>query len=155
MIDEVTLEKVVEFMEKHIPFNAFLGIRVPRAGGGFARLELSYRKEFIGDPYRPALHGGVVSTMIDTCGGCAVYTAANPMDRVSTVDLRVDYIRPGPLKDIACEGTVVRLGNLVGVTDMKLFAIDEPQRIIATGKGVYNIRHLDQDEPSFKSYVVD
>ena len=35
---------------------------------------------------------------------------------------------------------MVRVGNRVAVTDMKLFAVESPERIIATGKGVYNIK---------------
>jgi len=83
-----------------------------------------------------------MSALIDTCGGAAVWTRVESRDRVSTVDLRVDYLRPGPLEDLACEATVVRAGNRVGVADMKLFAVSAPERVIASGKGVYNIvRH--------------
>ena len=139
MTDNVTLEQIIRFMEQRIPFNRFLGIQVKVLQDGFARMELPFRQEFIGDPIRPALHGGVVSTLVDTCGGCAVWTRVESLDRVATVDLRVDYLRPGPLADLACEATVVRAGNRVGVADMKLFAIEDPDRIIATGKGVYNI----------------
>jgi uncharacterized protein (TIGR00369 family) len=139
MTANVTLEQILQFMEQRIPFNRFLGIQVKVLQDGFARMELPFRQEFIGDPVRPALHGGVVSTLVDTCGGCAVWTRVDTQDRVATVDLRVDYLRPGPLADLACEATVVRAGNRVGVADMKLFAIEDPDRIIATGKGVYNI----------------
>lgn len=139
MTSTVTLERIIQFMEQRIPFNRFLGIQVKVLQDGFARMELPFRQEFIGDPIRPALHGGVVSTLVDTCGGCAVWTRVDPQDRVATVDLRVDYLRPGPLADLACEATVVRAGNRVGVADMKLFAIEDPDRVIATGKGVYNI----------------
>jgi len=146
MSSKYTHEQIVQFMEQRIPFNRYLGVRVTEMRDGFARLELAFRDELVGDPYRPALHGGVVSTLIDTCGGCAVWTKVEVMDRVSTVDLRVDYLRPGPLKDLACEGTVVRAGNRVGVADMKLFAIDYPDRIVATGKGVYNIVRRNEGE---------
>jgi uncharacterized protein (TIGR00369 family) len=139
MTANVTLEQIMQFMQQRIPFNRFLGIQVKVLQDGFARMELPFRQEFIGDPVRPALHGGVVSTLVDTCGGCAVWTRVDTQDRVATVDLRVDYLRPGPLADLACEATVVRAGNRVGVADMKLFAIEDPDRIIATGKGVYNI----------------
>jgi len=141
----ITTEQVMQFMEQRVAFNRMLGIRITRLEDGFARMELAYREEFIGDPFRPALHGGVMSALIDTCGGAAVWTRVEPMDRVSTVDLRVDFLRPGPLKDLACEATVVRAGNRVGVADMKVFATDAPERVIASGKGVYNIvrRHED------------
>ena len=137
---KITIEMVKQFMELQIPFNKYLGMKVARLERGFCRLEIPFRPEFVGDPFRPALHGGVLSTLIDTCGGAAVWTEIDPGDRVSTVDLRVDYLRPGPLKEIACEATVVRIGNRVGVTEMKAFAVDEPDAVLASGKGVYNVR---------------
>ena len=138
-------ETVARFMEAQIPYNRHLGLKVVRLEAGFCRMELPFRREFIGDPWRPALHGGVLSALIDTCGGAAVWTEIDDEDRASTVDLRVDYLRPGPLKDLACEARVVRIGNRVGVTDMALFAIDQPEVIVAAGKGVYNIRRATPD----------
>jgi uncharacterized protein (TIGR00369 family) len=135
-----SMEPVIELMERRIPFNSFLGLRVDQMGAGFARFSLPFRPEFIGDPVRPALHGGVISMIIDTCGGAAVWSLIEIEDRVSTVDLRVDYLRPGPAKDLVCEATVLRIGNRVGVADMKTFAADDLQTVIASGKGVYNIK---------------
>ena len=137
---EFNNETITTLMETVIPFNKFMGIRITSVRNGFARMELPFREEFIGDPVRPALHGGVITTLIDTCGGAAVWSAADPGDRVSTVDLRVDYLLPGPLEDLACEGKVLRIGNRVGVADMRVFSIKSPDRIIASGKGVYNVR---------------
>jgi uncharacterized protein (TIGR00369 family) len=134
------LATLARFMEELIPFNRFLGIRAREVRRGFVRLELAFRPEFIGNPVIPALHGGVLSTLIDTCGGAAVWTEIEAGDRVATVDLRVDYLRPGPTRDLACEGSVLRSGNRVGVADMRVFAVDDPGTIIAVGKGVYNIR---------------
>jgi acyl-coenzyme A thioesterase PaaI-like protein len=37
------------------------------------------------------------------------------------------------------EATVVRLGNRVGVADVRLFHPDLESETVATGKGVYNI----------------
>jgi len=138
------LERIVHIMNDMIPFNRFLGVRVAEVREGFAALELPFRPDFVGNPLLPALHGGVMSTLLDTCGGAAVWTQIDEADSVSTVDLRVDYLRPGPLADLRCEGIVQRLGNRVGVVDMKLFAVDNPERLIATGKGVYNVRRASE-----------
>ena len=62
------------FMEEAIPFNVYLGLKVARIDKGFARLVMPYREEFLGDVRRPALHGGIVSTLIDTCGGVAAWS---------------------------------------------------------------------------------
>ena len=94
----------------------------------------------------------MLSALADTAGGAAVWTGLrDARGRVSTIDLRVDYLRPARLADVVCEATVVRQGNRVGVADMRLYhpsgapGADAPDTI-ATGKGVYNVT-LPRDEP--------
>ncbi len=137
MIDEAILRQLVE---EFIPFNKFLGMRARELKDGFAVLELPFRDDFIGDPIRRAMHGGVLSAMADTAGGIAVWTQlADESRRVSTIDLRIDYLRPGKSEAVLCEAKVVRQGNRVGVCDMRLFHPSAEAETIATGKGVYNI----------------
>jgi uncharacterized protein (TIGR00369 family) len=132
--------ELLRFLEDLVPFNKFLGMRIAEAGDGFLRLELPFRPEFIGDQARPALHGGVISTLIDTCGGFAVWTKIAVDDRVSTIDLRVDYLSPGAPEALIAEARVVRVGNRVAVTDVRVFQPSDPDRTVATGKAVYNIK---------------
>lgn len=127
-------------MEELIPFNRFLGVKVTGLKKGFARLEVPFRDELVGDPLRPALHGGVISALADTAGGAAVWAdLADERGRVSTIDLRIDYLRPARLVTLVAEARVVRLGNRVGVADVRVFNADAEDETIATGKGVYNI----------------
>ena len=137
MWDKDTLKQL---LEEVIPFNRFLGIRAREISDEHITLELPFREEFVGDPIRPALHGGVMSTLADVTGGIAVWSRMEDhRARVSTIDMRIDYLRPGKLEAVCAEGRVVRLGNRVGVTDMRLYHPSEPTHAIATGKGVYNI----------------
>jgi uncharacterized protein (TIGR00369 family) len=132
-------------VEQHIPFNRFLGMRAVRMGQGEVRLELPFRHEFVGDPMRPALHGGVISTLADAAGGMAIWSALeNPTSRISTIDLRIDYLRPGRLECLVAEATAVRVGKAVGVVDIRLFHPDAEADVVATGKAVYAIRVLKQ-----------
>jgi uncharacterized protein (TIGR00369 family) len=136
----IDLEVLKRLMETYIPFNRFLGLRVSEVRKGFCCMEIPFRDEFVGDPLRPALHGGVISTLADTAAGMAVWSAVHDdRARISTIDLRIDYLRPAKLEAIAAEATVVRLGNRVGVADVRLFHPDHASETVATGKGVYNI----------------
>jgi uncharacterized protein (TIGR00369 family) len=136
-MDPTALRQV---MEELIPFNKVLGVRVVEIDRGHVRFEVPFREELIGDPLRRALHGGVISALADTAGGCCVWSAADdPRARVSTIDMRIDYLRPGRSETIVAEATLVRAGRRVGVTDMRLFHPSAPGDAIATGKGVYNI----------------
>ena len=134
------LEQLRQLMEEFIPFNRHLGIKIAAVEPGRAHLTLPFQDHFVGDPLRPALHGGVLSTMADVAGGMAVWShLLDPRARVSTIDLRVDYLRPARLHTLDATAVVVRQGNRVGVVDVKLFHPDRDGEVVATGKGVYNI----------------
>ena len=129
-----------QMMEELIPFNRFLGIKVAEIADRHVRLTLPFRAELVGDPMRPALHGGVISTLADVAGGLAVWTdLADPRARVATIDLRIDYLRPGRLEALEARAEVVRKGNRVGVVDVAVYHPSAPDDTVATGKGVYNI----------------
>jgi len=139
-------EQVRNFFHTAIPFNQFLGIKMTRIDSGLVQLSLDFRPEFIGNPLLPALHGGVISSLLDTAGGAAVWSQAEPGDRVSTVDLRVDYLRPGRPEPIVGQGTVVRLGNRVGVAELRAWHPGREDKPIAAGMGVYNVARLSAEE---------
>ncbi|MBL4687918.1 MAG: hotdog fold thioesterase [Nannocystaceae bacterium] len=138
--------KLVHWFEHGIPFNAYLGLKVDRLERGLVVLRLPFQDHLIGDIGRPALHGGVTSMLADTAGGAACFAMLdNERDRLSTVDLRVDFLRPGVAADVVCRAEVLRMGNHVGVTSMKLWSGGLPGEgaldplPFATGQAVYNI----------------
>tara|TARA_Y100001934_G_C12156823_1_gene680018 strand:+ start:181 stop:615 length:435 start_codon:yes stop_codon:yes gene_type:complete len=135
-----TQEVLKDLMEEKIPFNQFLGLKMVRVDQDGAELMIPFRPEFIGDVTRPALHGGLISMLIDTCGGAATFAQLEVGYRCSTVDLTVDYIRPGPTADIYATAKVVRRGNRVCLVNMEVTAGEGDERtIIAQGRGVFNI----------------
>ena len=130
-----------ELIEQNIPFNNFLGMRLHILEKGRCALALPFREELVGDFRRNALHGGVVSTLVDTCGGFTVWTMCDINDKIATIDMRVDYLKPTPAgKTIIAESTIKLLGNRVGNTHTVVYAEDSPRRILAEGRSVYNIR---------------
>jgi uncharacterized protein (TIGR00369 family) len=134
------LDELARMLETYIPFNHFLGIRIAAMKEGTARLELPYRPEFIGDPARPAIHGGAIATLIDTAAGFAVWTRIEPDDRLSTVDLRIDYVTHGRPEALLAEATVIRLGNRLATVDVRSYQPSDEARTVATGKAVFSIR---------------
>jgi uncharacterized protein (TIGR00369 family) len=135
--DADTLGRV---FESAIPFNRLLGLRCLEIEAGSVRVELPFRPELIGNPEIPALHGGAISATLDTTGGLAVWSQARPADRVSTIDLRVDFLRPGRPEPVISVARVIRLGNHVGVAELRAFHPDDEDRPIAAGMGVYSVK---------------
>lgn len=74
---------------------------------------LKFRKHFVGNESSPpCLHGGVAASLIDhTAGFCAWSTLDSPFKRVSTVDLRIDYLHPAPCEDLWFDASVAHKSN--------------------------------------------
>ena len=127
----------LRLMWEEAPFNRLLGLKGETLEPGHAVIVLPVREDFIGDPRRPALHGGVVSSLIDTTGGAAAWAALGPEESVSTVDLRVDFLEParlaGPLR---AEATLLRKGNRVCHVRT---SVTQDGVLVAEGSAVYNI----------------
>ena len=85
------------------------------------------------------------ATLLDTVGGLACFTCFDSFEsRCSTVDLRVDYLKPGPKNDLVARGRVLRMGKRMAWARMEVFggALPEPgeERLpFASAQGVYNL----------------
>ncbi len=105
------------------------------------------RPELIGNPRRQILHGGVISAVLDVAAGFAVHLQVsknrieNPdaghFPSIGTIDLRVDYLRPGRGNYFIATGRVVRLGNRVAVAHTELE--NDAGELIATGGAAYMV----------------
>ncbi len=89
---------------------------------------------------RNTLHGGVLSTLIVTCGAFAVLTMCNFNDKISTIDMGVDFLRPAFDRDLVAESRVRLVGNRVGNAHTVVYSDGAPDEILAEGRSVYNIR---------------
>lgn len=139
------LGKLAQLFES-TPFVGFLGMRFQSVEVGRVRIEIPFRSELVGNPELPALHGGVVSALLDTCGGAAVWSQLGKDDRVSTVDLRVDYLRPGRAETLVGVGRVIRLGNRVGVSELRAYHPGAEDGPVAIGTGVYSVHRAKAGE---------
>jgi uncharacterized protein (TIGR00369 family) len=129
--------QVLKVMEELSPFSRLLGFKGESVEPGRVVMLLPVREEFVGDPRRPALHGGVVSSLIDTAGGAAAWSVLEEGESVSTVDLRVDYLEPAGLEaPLRAEAELVRKGNRV--CHVKV-SVTQGTRLVADGRAVYNV----------------
>jgi len=138
---------IKRLVETSIPFNSYLGLRCEEVRPGFAKLLIPFRHELVGDPMRPAIHGGVISALADTSCGAAVFTRLRPGDRCSTVDLRIDYLRPGLTEqDLRCEAEILRIGRAVAVISARVY--QDSGENIAVARAAFMIRRADEPESS-------
>lgn len=132
-------------MEELIAFNKLLGLRVESFDREAAKLRFDMRPELIGNPSTKILHGGVISATLDVAGGFVIMLGlAHEMDslptsfpKMGTIDLRVDYLRPGRGKYFIATARIVRKGSRIAVTHMELH--NDEGELIATGGAAYVI----------------
>jgi uncharacterized protein (TIGR00369 family) len=138
--------EIWRIFERIIPFNRVLGLKVDSVDPKAPRLRFDMRPELVGNPIRQILHGGVISATLDVVGGLAIALASiiaaeaeeTPVQSfpdIGTIDLRVDYLRPGRGKFFVATGRVVRLGGRVAVAHMEL--VNDAGEQIATGSAAY------------------
>ena len=134
---------VLQIMEELSPFNRLLGIKGEKLEPGCAVLRLPVKPEFVGDPRRGALHGGVVSALIDTAGGAAAWSALAKGESVSTVDLSVDFLEPASLAaPLIAVAELVRKGNRVCHVRV---AVTQGDKLVAEGRAVFSIHRRAAD----------
>ncbi|PAV26977.1 uncharacterized protein (TIGR00369 family) [Tamilnaduibacter salinus] len=70
-----------------------LGIEVTDATENALTLRLPYSEKIIGNPESRVIHGGAITTLMDTACGSVVICALPEFELCPTLDLRVDYMR--------------------------------------------------------------
>ena len=129
------------------PFFKLLGVKYEMLDGGNLSIRISMREELQGSSDGP-LHGGVVASMLDIIGGTVTALGirqdienlppeeqARKMKSVSTIDLRVDYLRSAKGQAFTATGSLLRSGRKLAVARMELR--NEEDILIAVGTGTY------------------
>ncbi len=87
-----------------------LGLTVEEAAEGTLTLCLPYSEQIIGDPETGVIHGGAITTLMDTTSGCVIICALDDFELCPTLDLRVDYMRPAePNKPVYARAETYRV----------------------------------------------
>jgi uncharacterized protein (TIGR00369 family) len=132
------------------PFNRLIGLTLEALEGQHCRARFEMRPELLGNVVHRILHGGVTSSVLDTIGGATATIGAwermqslDPAERIrrlanlGTLDMRVDYLKPGRGEWFTVDGRVLRAGNKVIVTRMDMHNNEGELIAVATGTYLY------------------
>jgi uncharacterized protein (TIGR00369 family) len=80
-------------------------------------LKVEWREDLVGNPALGVLHGGVITSLVDTTSAVAVVAQLADYESIATLDLRIDYLRAAtPGKPIFCRAECYRLANQIAFT---------------------------------------
>ncbi|MSO65767.1 MAG: PaaI family thioesterase [Alphaproteobacteria bacterium] len=117
-IDAATVAQITQA----VPQVRALGITVVKVDVGVAVLRLTWRADLVGDPASGVLHGGIVTTMLDTASGMAVLAAVREVMQIATLDLRIDYLRPAePRLAVLAEATCYKMTRSIAFVRGRAF----------------------------------
>ncbi len=85
--------KIARQFIENLPHVQALGARLTGFGDARAEIEMPWSEHLVGDPRTGVVHGGVVSALMDTCGGAAVMAHPDLPNGTATIALRIDYMR--------------------------------------------------------------
>jgi uncharacterized protein (TIGR00369 family) len=134
-----------------IPFNNILGLQLDALSSEQVVMNFNMKEELIGNYMKNILHGGVISSVLDMAGGMVAMAQSihihqdQSIERLieivghsGTVDLNINYLRPGRGPRFIAKAYLVRAGKHITFTRMELFNDDET--LIATASGTYIIK---------------
>lgn len=151
-MNQSLLEKIREYYLEMLPFNKVLGIGIDVLDydTGDAVTRFPMKPELIGNSVAGILHGGVTAAVIDLTGGLSALiscvksnegaseeTLYKKLISSATIDMRVDYLRPGKGTGFICRSRIIRAGSRIVVA--KIGLSNEKDVRIATGTATYLI----------------
>jgi uncharacterized protein (TIGR00369 family) len=142
------IEGVRDIWHNKIIFNQTLGLRLVSIAPEAVAARIDMRRELVGHYAYNRIHGGVISAGLDAMGGLAVMASigARHMDEpvqkrlerfkhLGTIDLRIDYLRPGISEYFTLHAETMRLGSRVASTRMEFRGADG--KLLSTGSAAY------------------
>jgi uncharacterized protein (TIGR00369 family) len=118
------------------PFVAHVGIRLDELAPDRARLSLPFTASLptIGD----VVHGGAISSLIDTAAAAAAWSGAEVPERIraSTIGISVEFLAPARGQGVTAEARVLRRG---AITFLSVDVAADDGQAVATALVTYRL----------------
>lgn len=129
MNDAIRFDRVSRFIGT-LAQARHLGIEAIEARENQLTLKLPYSENIIGNPDSRVIHGGAITTLMDTTSGSVVICALDDFELCPTLDLRVDYMRPAePDKPVFARAEAYRVTRNIIFTRCEAYQEGEGQTI--------------------------
>lgn len=107
---------------------ALLGLRLLDLEPGYARMELPFRQDFTHSG--GVVQGGLITTLADSSiAHAAVAALDSDNDRTTTLELKINFIRPAMAERFISNARLIHLGRRTAVGEAEI--TDDAGRLIA------------------------
>ncbi len=113
-----------------IPYCRHLGISAAREGHRLT-LTMPFAPHLVGNPLLPALHGGVIGSLLETAAIAQVMLDLGPAARPKPVDITIDYLRSGRAETSYAKARIAKQGRRVVNVHAEMWQEDEVKPIAA------------------------
>ena len=131
-----------------VPFNLLMGLQLTAMNAEQVTLRLDMKDELVGNQHHQMLHGGVISSVLDAVGGASCMAATltrmnnakapaeeyQRLANIGTINLHVDFLRPGTGSYFIATGKLLRAGKKVVAIRMELH--NDEGLLIAVAGGI-------------------
>jgi len=154
MSHDAALQLIGDIFVYDMPFNRELGLELKRLDTDYAELAFMHQTRLVGNAAQKILHGGVIAAVLDVAAGLVCVTSSlirrdkpdhplleaemrQRLAKMGTIDLRVDYLRPGRGEIFTASAQLIRAGNKVSVARVDLH--NDSGVHIATANATYMV----------------
>jgi uncharacterized protein (TIGR00369 family) len=134
------LKKMIESGHPLMPIASLLGFKIESVQLGQAVIELKMAEDHANA--MGTLHGGVFCTIADTAMGVAFFTMLEKGESLTTLELKINYLKPVWNGKLLAMGKVVKKGKLTGFVECEV--IDESKQLVAHASSTYMVLTDDQ-----------
>ena len=109
------------------PVAELIGFELVEAGNGKCTMRLE-AEERHANPMG-TLHGGILCDIADGAMGMAFFSTLEEGETFTTLELKINYLRPFWSGTLLAHGSVISRGKTVGLTECRI--VDDQERLVA------------------------
>lgn len=130
-------QKLSECYNLYSPHMAECGLQLAEVSPQSATMVLPYREDWLGDIETGRLNPGIITVLVDSTAGAAVMAHIGFLQRIATLDLRMDYLRPAfKDREVRCRAQCYRMTETIAFVRAQVWQ-DDPAQPIANALLVF------------------
>ena len=134
------IQKMIESGQAPMAIAALLGFNIKSVQFGEAVIEFEMTEDHTNT--MGTLHGGVFCTIADTAMGVAFFTMLEENESLTTLELKINYLKPVWKGKLLAMGKVIKKGKTTGFVECRV--MDENDQLVAHANSTYMVLIGDQ-----------